>query len=306
MYRRSTRVKPDLSDLALVNLLPWIGHPPGRLRFYQTVMYVGRTWTSVASDGFSTWKSLSRRAPPNSSSTLPDRSAPTLAAWLRRHPGVEVIARDRSSEYARAAAEGAPQAQQVADRWHLLLNGRQMVERWLTGAHPRLRALPEALSANTARCAVRPVFRVLEARRVLEESRARRLAVYQTVRRRHLAGEPLLRISHTLRLARGTVRKYASAPNFPERAAKVPGPNILDPYLEYLAQRHAEGCENASALWREIRARGFAGTSRQVHRWLQMRRTTVARSTPLTRRGNNSCPNLPRSGGALPSPKQLA
>lgn len=66
---------------------------------------------------------------------LPDRSTPTLTAWLRRHPDVEVLARDRSTEYAHAAALGAPDAQQVADRWHLLLNGRQMAERWLTGAH---------------------------------------------------------------------------------------------------------------------------------------------------------------------------
>lgn len=61
---------------------------------------------------------------------------------------------------------------------------------------------------------------------------------------------------------------------------RVPGPSILAPYLKYLAQRHADGCDNALALWREIRAKGFEGTSRQVHRWLQTRRTTVARSPP--------------------------
>ncbi|QRO01375.1 ISL3 family transposase [Archangium violaceum] len=238
---------------------------------------------------------------------LPDRSASTLAAWLRRHSGVEVIARDRSSEYARAVAEGAPHAQQVADRWHLLLNGRQMVERWLTGAHARLRALPEVPSADTAPVRRHASFpRTHSEARAREESRARRLAVYQAVRRRHMAGEPLLRISNTLRLARGTVRKYALATSFPERAARVPGPSILDPYLEYLVQRHTAGCENALALWREIRARGFKGTSRQVHRWLQTRRTTVAHSTPRIRRGNDSSPNLSPPGGALPSPKQLA
>ena len=48
---------------------------------------------------------------------LPDRTAPTVAGWLERHSGVELVARDRSTEYARGASLGAPQAQQVADRW---------------------------------------------------------------------------------------------------------------------------------------------------------------------------------------------
>ncbi|NVJ28381.1 ISL3 family transposase [Myxococcus sp. AM011] len=80
---------------------------------------------------------------------LPDRSTHTVSTWLHQHPGVEVIARDRSTEYARAAALGAPEAQQVADRWHLLLNGRQMMQSWMTSAHLRLRALPAVSSADT-------------------------------------------------------------------------------------------------------------------------------------------------------------
>lgn len=53
---------------------------------------------------------------------LPDRTSKTLSSWLREHPDVEILARDRSTEYAKGASEGAPQAEQVADRWHLLLN----------------------------------------------------------------------------------------------------------------------------------------------------------------------------------------
>ena len=73
---------------------------------------------------------------------LPDRSGSTLAAWLRRRPEITVVARDRSTECARAVTVAAPGALQVADRWHLLLNMRQAVERWLARSHGRLRRLP--------------------------------------------------------------------------------------------------------------------------------------------------------------------
>jgi hypothetical protein len=72
---------------------------------------------------------------------LPDRTAVTLAGWLEGRPGIKAVARDRSTEYARGASLGAPRALQVADRWHLLANMRQAVERWLHGAHTRLRRL---------------------------------------------------------------------------------------------------------------------------------------------------------------------
>ncbi|NTX03839.1 transposase [Myxococcus sp. CA040A] len=126
---------------------------------------------------------------------LPDRATPTVSAWLRQHPGVEVIARDRSTESARAAVVGAPEAQQVADRWHLLLNGRQKMERWMTSAHPRLRALPAVSSGDTPPARRHTSFSRAHAR---AESRSRHVAAYEAVRRRHLDGEPLLRISHTL------------------------------------------------------------------------------------------------------------
>jgi transposase len=60
---------------------------------------------------------------------LPDREPNTVKVWLNEHPGVELISRDRWSDYAKASAEAAPQAQQVADRWHLLKNLREAIER---------------------------------------------------------------------------------------------------------------------------------------------------------------------------------
>ncbi len=95
-------------------------------------MKKGRTYGTILVD-------LERR---RALDLLPDRSAATFSARLRRHPQVQVIARDRSTEYACGADAGAPSATQVADRWHLLLNARQMVEHWLAGTHAQLRRLP--------------------------------------------------------------------------------------------------------------------------------------------------------------------
>ena len=73
---------------------------------------------------------------------LPDRTAETFATWLREHPGVDTIVRDRSGDYARGASEGAPQARQVVDHWHLLVNLREALQRLLTRRHAHLCALP--------------------------------------------------------------------------------------------------------------------------------------------------------------------
>src|SRR5207248_3566473 len=79
---------------------------------------------------------LERRRPID---LLPERTAETIATWLRDHPGVAIIARDRAQDYARGAAEGAPEATQVADRFHLLCNLHEVLTRSLQRITPTLR-----------------------------------------------------------------------------------------------------------------------------------------------------------------------
>jgi transposase len=81
---------------------------------------------------------------------LPDREAATLSAWLKRHPGVEVISRDRSPTYAAAINEGAPVAVQVADRFHLLLNVREAVEKVVKRCYRFLRSQTLAAPPSSA------------------------------------------------------------------------------------------------------------------------------------------------------------
>ena len=77
---------------------------------------------------------LERRAVVN---VLSDRSQTTMAAWLRGHPSVEVVSRDRCRLYAQAARQGALQARQIADGFHLVQNLRLAIERQLSRA-PRV------------------------------------------------------------------------------------------------------------------------------------------------------------------------
>jgi len=89
---------------------------------------------------------------------LPDRTADTLANWLQLHPTIEIVARDRSTDYSAGIRQGAPQAVQVADRWHLLLNVRQMMERYLTDTYTELSDLPVGEAYQAVLDQQRPAF----------------------------------------------------------------------------------------------------------------------------------------------------
>ena len=241
---------------------------------------------------------------------LSDRTAATLAQWLQRHPSIEIVARDRSTEYATGIQAGAPRALQVADRWHLLLNLRQMLERLVATIYPRLEPLPIPEGKAHLFLPQRQSFQRTRAEQASSQtSRARRMAQYELIQQLRHEGYNIAQIARLLGLHRDTVRKNFYATSFPERKRRHSERSILNPYPPYLEQRQHDGCENAMQLWREIKALGYPGTPRQVLRWMQLRRTQPAPSTPNKYRSPSTEPvaHAPSDNQwKLPSPKQLA
>lgn len=216
---------------------------------------------------------------------LPDRTAETLAAWLRRHDTLTTITRHRSTEYARGSAAGAPQAVEVLNRWHLHKNLREAVERVLNGqpqARPPI-TLPERWEQQTlpqARCRLAPPPRARAGRLQSQATRAHRRQQYAQVRTLSAAGVSLSAIKRRLGCNHGLVRRYAHADAFPERRPHPRQPSMLDPFEPYLHARWAQGARTALQLWREVRERGYPGSPKRVIQWVQQRREEPAPTTP--------------------------
>jgi len=228
---------------------------------------------------------------------LEDRSAAGFAAWLRAHPGVGVIARDRGGTYADGARQGAPDAIQVADRFHLLANIGEAVERVLARKHAILREAATALDHPSSKAEPAPCDPVASGgsrapdRRLTRDDherqvhRAARLARYDAVVALDKHGRSQGEIAREVGIGRKTVRRFLRAGTFPERAQPRRRPTILDPYEPYLRERWTAGCHNGLQLWRELQERGFPGAASLVRRFVAAWRPTPGRRGPPRRTG---------------------
>lgn len=207
---------------------------------------------------------------------LPDRTAQTLEKWLRAHPEVKVVSRDRSHTYAEAAAIGAPAAEQVADRFHLVKNIGDAFERILhrsrlaivqTTQTMRCREQPEIVGAPAAG---NKIYRekCLQPPQDLTGNRATRVERYEAVKRLRGEGCSINEISRQLRMHRETVRHFLAADLFPERAPAFRRASPLTCFDAFLQQRWNDGCANARQLYREIKKQGYTGCYATVRRYL--------------------------------------
>jgi transposase len=243
---------------------------------------------------------------------LPGRDGEALKAWLREHPGVEVLTRDRWAAFAQAASEAAPQAKQVADRWHLLRNLREAVERLLErhSAHVR-EALKETAApaegqaesgptptpagqAPPPRVARTPKEQARQARR------QERAGQFERVRQLREQGQSLRRIARATGLSVRRVIRYVRSERCPDWNPGRKARTRLDPYAGHIGGWIGRGGRNAADLHRELAGLGFRGSYDAVRRYLARRLGSTGRPGP--RVGPLSAPSPP----APPSARKLS
>jgi transposase len=217
---------------------------------------------------------------------LPDRKAETFQAWLEARPGIEIISRDRGERYATGGKAGAPDALHIADRWHLIRNWAEVVERvmrrhqTLLRQVKRVKPLPSGATVATLLPpkSVNRRRHYADARR--EQVQRERFELWTTIRERHAKGASLKDIERALRLNYKTVRKYAHAAECPQMQTYPPQPRLLTPYEPYLRARWAEGCRNGKQLFREIQTHGYRGSRVLVSMFVAQLRRDEGLSLP--------------------------
>lgn len=190
------------------------------------------------------------------------RDAAALATWLGEHPGVEVVCRDGSLVYRQGITDGAPQALQVSDRFHIWQGLSRRVQD-VTVAHRS--CLAAAVLPSTG--CMEPQI-ATDAGPSLETTRAGRHAkrLFEAVHEYTGTGRSISAIARELGLNRRTVHKYARAASWQEvvRRPRLRPPTALTPYLDYLRQRWDEGEHNAKILHQELASKGYRGHYQRV------------------------------------------
>ena len=207
---------------------------------------------------------LERRQPV---ALLPDRTAETVAQWLRTHPGVEMIARDRSNAYADGARQGAPAATQVADRFHLLQNLREALDQVFSTHSQALNAVnmlvhqqPVPLPGGAMAVPVPPHDLPLPAQQRAVQRQAHRQALHTQVWALHRQGWTAPAIAQHVGMSLRTVQRDLQSATFAGRKRRSDhGESGLNPYKPYLLERWNAGCYTAMRLFRDLRQRGYAG-----------------------------------------------
>ncbi len=215
---------------------------------------------------------------------LPDQEATTLAKWLREHPGVQMVSRDRAGQYADGIRQGAPDAQQVADRWHFLSNLSETMKGFFFNKQAQLKALvqrPSETISEEEAGQLPPWYAGMSKR---QEEKSERLHQEQVQRYHQIHGlfakkVDTANIARQVGVSRRTVYYYLKMTEPPEltRIHRQYKP-LIAPYKDYLIKGWNEGCRNAQHVHRELTELGYTGRDQPIVRFFaQFRKKKDAR-----------------------------
>lgn len=223
---------------------------------------------------------------------LPDRSVETVSAWLQSHPSIEIISRDRASEYATAARKSAPQAIQVADRWHLAKNLTESVSTVLTRCRAEIRRAFQVQIPQEEQVAHVSIdvpapevsWTPRRSRGVTQTQQARRterVDRYELVVSLQQHGLKTAEIAHRVGMSERTVRSWLAHASYPEPKRRRRRPSLIDPHQAYVQQQWREGLMTGPHLYQELKTRGYQGSERAMYRYLETLRLSPAKAVPL-------------------------
>ena len=242
-------------------------------------------------------------------------SAESIARWLGRHPGVEVVARDRSHVCREGITAGAPDALQVADRWHLLRSLALGLEEFLlhkrsalgraaaSGTGEEGERLPGSIGEDVSTLPVRLGRPYGTVEGPAHKRHERLVQRWEEIRKLHLRGASVKDIAEWVGTSQSTVYRYRELAEPPPRPGYKRRASVLDPYLPYLLGRWNEGCRSAKRLHQEIRQMGYRHSIDTVNRLLS--------SFLYTEQQGEKIPLAPRAktgsiAGASPTAKNVA
>ena len=193
---------------------------------------------------------------------LPDRQRETVIAWLRDNPQVEIICRDRGPGYVAAATEAAPQALQVADRWHLFENAS---DAFLAAVRSEMPGLRRALAPSEP---VNPAT-LTRAEHIQWDGAQLRESLNRQIQDLAGQGVSIKAMARTTGVSRQTIRKILRGQHYDTFRSRQ---SSLDAWSLTLEAEWNAGCRVGAELWRRLKAAGFAGSLRVVGEWTTRRR----------------------------------
>lgn len=220
---------------------------------------------------------------------LPDRQADTAAAWMAAHSEITHVSRDRGAEYASAATAGAPQAIQVADRFHVCKNLSEAVQRLLARVLSEMKAPSQQAEGETIAQEATPVpveeWRPdpgVHVAQTIAIRRAERDTRYQQAVCLREQGVSIKEIACRLGVHERTLRHWFERGVAPDTRPRRKRQSDFDPYAPYVLKRWQDGERNGTRLWEEIAAQGYPGSQRMVYRFLKTLKKTEVKLTTET------------------------